>query len=95
VSESAVKRLYAVGPKEVAVLAVRVVLQVELDLVSRPEVAEAVVVLRFVDGLSYDEIAKRVACSEEAVRTRVSRGLRALADGLAATSEPYHDVEEC
>ena len=49
-SESAVKRLYAVGSKEVAVLAVWVVLQVELDLVSRPEVPEAVAAdLREVD----------------------------------------------
>ena len=53
------------------------------------------VVLRFVDGLSYAEVAQRMGCSEEAVRTRVSRGLRALADTLAATSNPYPDTEGC
>ncbi len=39
--------------------------------------------LRVVDGLGYDLIARRMGCSEQTVRARVSRGLRALADIVA------------
>ena len=35
--------------------------------------------LRVVDGLPYSEVAKRLACGEQAARQRVSRGLRKLA----------------
>ncbi|HYZ28363.1 MAG TPA: RNA polymerase sigma factor [Thermoleophilaceae bacterium] len=38
--------------------------------------------LRVVDELPYSEVAARLAITEEAARARVSRGLRALADGL-------------
>jgi hypothetical protein len=41
-ADSTVEWLDAVGPEEVPVLPVRVVLQVELDLLARPEVAMAV-----------------------------------------------------
>jgi RNA polymerase sigma factor (sigma-70 family) len=42
------------------------------------------VVYRVIDALSYDEVATRLGCSEEAARARVSRGLRALAKAVAA-----------
>ena len=38
--------------------------------------------LRVVEELPYDEVARRLAISEDAARARVSRGLRALADAL-------------
>jgi RNA polymerase sigma factor (sigma-70 family) len=38
--------------------------------------------LRIVDGYGYDEIASTLGVSEETVRARVSRGLRALRDLL-------------
>lgn len=34
--------------------------------------------LRVIDGLSYTEVARRLACGEAAARQRVSRGLRRL-----------------
>jgi RNA polymerase sigma-70 factor (ECF subfamily) len=43
------------------------------------------VVLRVIDRLSYDEVATRLGCSEDAARARVSRGLRALARAIATT----------
>ena len=55
-----------------------------------PDQREAVV-LRVIDELAYSEIARRLGLSEEAVRARVSRGLRELAvrlGGDADESEP-------
>jgi RNA polymerase sigma factor (sigma-70 family) len=52
-------------------------LQVALQRLA-PEQREAVV-YRIVDGASYAEIAERLGCSQDAVRTRVSRGLKTLA----------------
>ncbi len=43
-----------------------------------PEDQQEVVRLRFVDDLSYEEIAQRLGVSSDAVRTRTSRALRAL-----------------
>lgn len=40
--------------------------------------------LRIVDELSYADVAERLAISEDAARTRVSRGLRALGRKLAS-----------
>lgn len=40
------------------------------------------VMMRIVDELPYDEIAEELGISEQTVRARVSRGLRALADAL-------------
>jgi RNA polymerase sigma factor (sigma-70 family) len=48
------------------------------------------VVYRVIDELSYEQIAERVGCSQEAARARVSRGLRLLARTLA----PPNDVPE-
>jgi RNA polymerase sigma factor (sigma-70 family) len=42
----------------------------------------AAIELRVVEELPYDEVARRLAISEPAARARVSRALRALADGL-------------
>ena len=41
--------------------------------------------LRFVEGLSYPEIAERLSCTEATGRARVSRGLRHLAELLGST----------
>lgn len=38
--------------------------------------------LRVVDELPYEEVASRLGISQEAARTRVARGLKALLDGL-------------
>ncbi len=43
-----------------------------------PDDQREVVRLRFVDDLSYDEIAQQLGVSNDAVRTRTSRALRAL-----------------
>jgi RNA polymerase sigma factor (sigma-70 family) len=43
-----------------------------------PDDQRAAVVARHVDGESYAQIAKRLACSESVVRQRVSRGLRTV-----------------
>ena len=50
-----------------------------------PEHREALT-LRIVEGRSYEEVARRLGCSQEAARARVSRALR----GLAANA----DLEE-
>lgn len=50
-----------------------------------PEVREALVA-RIVDERDYDEIAADLACSEQVVRKRVSRGLRRLRAALEETS---------
>jgi RNA polymerase sigma-70 factor (ECF subfamily) len=44
--------------------------------------------LRVVEHRGYDEIARECGASEEAVRARVSRGLRQLGKSLAANSGP-------
>ena len=43
--------------------------------------------LRVVDGLSYEQVAVRVGCSQEVARARVSRGLRQLAELLPAADD--------
>jgi RNA polymerase sigma-70 factor (ECF subfamily) len=43
--------------------------------------------LRVVDEMDYDTIAERLAVSQDVVRARVSRGLRALAAKLPAITE--------
>jgi RNA polymerase sigma factor (sigma-70 family) len=43
-----------------------------------PPDQRSAVLAHHVDGESYEEIAKRLACSESVVRQRVSRGLRTL-----------------
>lgn len=51
--------------------------------------------LRVIDGLPYPEVARRLACSEQSARQRVSRGLRRLAAvlqerGLELATEVEH-----
>ena len=54
-----------------------------LDAVQQlPERLRAAVQLRILEGLSYDEIAARLGCSNGAVRVRVFRGLKLLNDML-------------
>ena len=43
--------------------------------------------LRVVDGHTYEEVARRLQCTEQAARARVSRGLRRLA-GLLESQRP-------
>jgi len=43
-----------------------------------PEAQQEAIRLRVVDDLGYDEAARRLAISPQAVRARVSRGLSAL-----------------
>ena len=42
--------------------------------------------LRVVEDLSYPELADRLSITEQAARTRVSRGLRSLGDILDRTT---------
>lgn len=49
------------------------------------EVRDAIA-LRIVEELPYADVARRLSISEQAARTRVSRGLRTLADTLDPTS---------
>jgi RNA polymerase sigma factor (sigma-70 family) len=51
------------------------------------------VLLRIVDELGYDEIARRVGCSTQSARARVSRGLRALRSTLEQDQESFN--QEC
>ena len=46
--------------------------------------------LRVIEERSYEEIALQLGISQQTVRARVSRGLRALAHAL----EPYHAAHE-
>jgi RNA polymerase sigma-70 factor (ECF subfamily) len=52
--------------------------QIRRALEVLPEDQREVVRLRFVDDLSYEEIAQKLGVSNDAVRTRTSRALRAL-----------------
>jgi RNA polymerase sigma-70 factor, ECF subfamily len=49
------------------------------------------VALRVVDELAYDEVARTLACSQEAARARVSRGLRRLGRLLEPQREALVD----
>ena len=66
----------------------RAALGAELQRLS-PEQREALR-LRVVEERSYEEVASELGISEQAVRARVSRGLRALAGAL----EPYRNESE-
>ena len=48
-----------------------------------PEKRRAVCVLRWVDGLSYAEIAERLGIAEKTVETQIGRGLRFLRERVA------------
>jgi RNA polymerase sigma factor (sigma-70 family) len=61
--------------------------QLKSALRDLPAEQREAVVYRVVDELSYDQIAERIGCSQEAARARVSRGLRSLARTLTPTDE--------
>lgn len=52
-----------------------------------PSEQREAVISRIIDELSYDEVAERLGCSEQAARARVSRGLRTLARALAPPTD--------
>jgi RNA polymerase sigma-70 factor, ECF subfamily len=55
------------------------------DLIAElPDTARAALRLRFVDDLEYDAISKRLQCSPEAARQRVSSAVRALRQRIPA-----------
>jgi RNA polymerase sigma-70 factor (ECF subfamily) len=56
---------------------------VERVLAEMPERRRAVCMLRWVDGLTYAEIAARLGIAEKTVETQIARGLRSLRDGVA------------
>ncbi len=62
---------------------------VEESFVELPEDQAEAVRLRFVEDLSYEDIARRMHTTEQAVRTRASRGLRTLRDRLKPTREAW------
>lgn len=48
-----------------------------------PEPQRAAIVMRVLDDLGYDEIAKETDVSEDVIRARVSRGLRRMRDSMS------------
>jgi RNA polymerase sigma factor (sigma-70 family) len=52
--------------------------QIQHALEGLPDGQREVVRMHFIDELSYDEIAQKLGVSNDVVRTRTSRGLRAL-----------------
>jgi RNA polymerase sigma factor (sigma-70 family) len=52
--------------------------QIQHALAVLPDEQQQVIRLRFIDELSYDEMARKLGVSNDAVRTRTSRALRAL-----------------
>jgi RNA polymerase sigma factor (sigma-70 family) len=67
-----------------------VVRQVRSALHDLPSDQRTAVVYRVIDELSYDQIAERIGCSQDAARARVSRGLRALARTLTIPDDVSH-----
>ncbi len=63
---------------------------VELELTRLSATQREALRLRVVEEHSYQEISLQLGVSEQTVRARVSRGLRALARAL----EPYHAAQE-
>jgi RNA polymerase sigma factor (sigma-70 family) len=59
-----------------------VVRQVRSVLQDLPPEQREAVVYRVIDDLSYEQIAERIGCTQDAARARVSRGLRVLARTL-------------
>lgn len=58
--------------------------EVRSALASLPEDTADALLLRVGHDLPYPEVARRLGCSEQAARARVSRGLRRLADTMEA-----------
>jgi RNA polymerase sigma factor (sigma-70 family) len=67
-----------------------VVRQVRSALQDLPAEQRQAVVYRVIDELSYDQIAERIGCSQDAARARVSRGLRTLARTLTMPDDDSH-----
>jgi RNA polymerase sigma factor (sigma-70 family) len=65
--------------------------QVRSALHTLPSDQREAVVYRVIDELSYEQIADRIGCSQDAARARVSRGLRLLARTLAP---PDDDIRQ-
>jgi RNA polymerase sigma factor (sigma-70 family) len=68
-----------------------VVRQVRSALKDLPSEQREAVVYRVIDELSYDQIAERIGCSQDAARARVSRGLRLLARTLILPDGDAHE----
>ena len=73
----------ATSSAEEAMLAGELGAAVERALSEMPEKRRAVCVLRWVDGLSYAEIAERLGIAEKTVETQIGRGLRFLRERVA------------
>jgi RNA polymerase sigma factor (sigma-70 family) len=63
--------------------------QLRSALQTLPSEQREAVVYRVIDELSYEQIAERIGCSQDAARARVSRGLRLLGRTLTL---PEHDA---
>lgn len=59
-----------------------------------PERCRQVILLRYLDALSYKEIAERLGISTETVKTQLTRGLRACEDYFAARGLLKHKTRE-
>jgi RNA polymerase sigma factor (sigma-70 family) len=64
--------------------------ELELELSKLSPAQRDALQLRVIEERSYEEISIQLGVSEQTVRARVSRGLRALASAL----EPYHAAHE-
>lgn len=59
-----------------------------------PEDLRVAISLREVDGLSYDEIAQKMACPIGTVRSRIFRAREAIDQELRPLLDPDHDSQE-
>jgi RNA polymerase sigma factor (sigma-70 family) len=70
------EREYAELERDAELAALRAVLREAVDRL--PAMRHQAVELRVLEGLSYEHVAARLGCSEQAARAHVSRGLRQL-----------------
>ena len=73
----------AAASAEEAIQASEVAAAVERALAELPEKRRAVCMLRWVEGLTYAEIAARLGITEKTVETQIARGLRFLRERAA------------
>jgi RNA polymerase sigma-70 factor (ECF subfamily) len=66
--------------------------QVRSALQTLPSEQREAVVYRVVDELSYEQIADRIGCSQDAARARVSRGLRLLGRTLTLPEDDFRGL---
>lgn len=76
-------RAQATAAADEAMQAGELAAAVERALAEMPERRRAVCMLRWVDGLSYAEIAARLGIAEKTVETQIGRGLRHLRERVA------------